>query len=302
MSQPSENSKRFRSLDDPETLRILARTLDEGIYVTDRDGRILDCNPAFLDIFGVASLAELKHFNAPDLHADPERRKQEMSILERQGSVRDFEFEIIRPDGQHRTVLDTTYQVKDPETGELFYHGVLIDITRRKELELQLREQLIRDALTGCYNRRFLLDLQDELERSEETRWGCIYIDIDHFKLYNDRHGHRSGDQVLQRMARFLMREVRAEEPVIRMGGDEFLVVLTADNAVRTETVATRLHHAAARSAPVAFSLGWAVRLEDETFDQTMERADKNLIGVRVLSRSGEWSTLPQEMERRRRP
>lgn len=280
---------------------MLTRNLGEGIYITDRDGHILDCNPAFLEIFGVASLKELEQFHAPDLLADPARRKHEMEILERDGAVRDFELEIVRPDGLRRTVLDTTYQVQDPETGEIFNHGVLIDITRRKELEDQLREQIIRDALTGCYNRRFLLDLEQDLKLSGESRWGAIFIDIDHFKLYNDRHGHRSGDQVLRRMARFLMREVRSEEPVIRMGGDEFLIVLAGENAARTEAVATRLQNAAARSAPVAFSLGWAVRDGAETFERTVERADKNLIGVRVLARSGDWASLPDEMERRRR-
>lgn len=300
-SNLSSNRKTVRSLDDPETLRLLARNLGEGIYVTDRDGRILDCNPAFLEIFGVSSLRELEQFHAPDLLANPERRTEEMALLERDGTVRDFELEIVRPDGLRRTVLDTTYSVKDDETGEVFYHGVLIDITRRKELEDQLREQILRDALTGCYNRRFLLDFEQELKAQSEARWGCIFIDIDHFKLYNDRHGHRSGDQVLQKMARFLMREVRSEEPVVRMGGDEFLIVLLGDNAGRTEAVAGRLQLAAARSAPVAFSLGWAVRAEGEAFEQTIERADKNLIGVRVLTRSGDWASLPAEMERRNR-
>lgn len=300
MTEPPR-PQRFRSLDDPETLRMLARSLGEGIYVTDREGRFLDCNPALLEVFGVASREDLQRFHVPDLLADPARRKLELEILEREGAVRDFELEIVRPDGQRRTVLDTTYQVSDPETGDIFYHGVLFDITRRKELEDQLREQLTRDALTGCYNRRFLFDLQEEIARQGETRWGCIYLDIDHFKLYNDRHGHRSGDQVLRRMARFLMREVRADEPVIRMGGDEFLIVLTGENATRTEAVAGRLQAEAARSAPVAFSLGWAVRSGDETFDQTVERADKNLIGVRVLVRSGDFAALPADMERRRR-
>ena len=298
---PDEQGRRYRSLDDPETLRLLAQTLGEGIYVTDREGRILDCNPAFLEIFGVTTLRDLEQFHASDLLADPEHRQQELAIVDRDGSVRNFELQIVRPDGQRRTVLDTTYQVKDPDTGDVFYHGVLIDITRRKELEDQLREQLTRDALTGCYNRRYLLDLAHDLKRSSEERWGCIFIDIDHFKQYNDVHGHANGDQVLQRMARFLMREVRAEEPVIRMGGDEFLIALTGANAARTENVASRLRNAAARSAPVAFSLGSADRTDGESFEQTVERADKNLIGVRVLSRSGDWASLPQEMERRRK-
>lgn len=297
----TSHGRSVRSLDDPETLRLLTRTIGEGIYITDQQGRILDCNPAFLEIFGVSSLHELEQFHAPDLLADPKRREQEMALLERDGAVRDFELEIVRPDGLHRWVLDTTYQVKDPATGEIFNHGVLIDITRRKELEEQLREQLIRDALTGCYNRRFLLDLEHDFKTQGVQQWGCVFIDIDHFKLYNDRHGHRSGDQVLRRMARFLMREVRSEEPVIRMGGDEFLIILKGENASRTEAVASRLQQAAVRSAPVAFSLGWAVRQDKESLEQTIARADENLIRVRVLARSGEWSSLPDEMERRRR-
>ena len=290
-----------RSLDDPETLRLLIRSIGEGIYITDTEGRFLDANPAFLEIFGVASLAELQRYEVPELLADPARRREEMSILANEGSVREFELEIVRPDGLRRTVLDTTYQVRDMSTGEVTYHGVLIDITRRKELEDRLREQLTRDALTGCYNRRFLFDLDEQFRAGGEERWGCIFIDIDHFKNYNDRHGHASGDQVLQRMARFLMREVRSDEPVIRLGGDEFLIVLAGENSTRTATVAERLRQQAERSAPVAFSLGWAMREGRETFEQTIERADHVLINVRVLSRSGDYATLPNSLERRKR-
>jgi diguanylate cyclase (GGDEF)-like protein/PAS domain S-box-containing protein len=300
-AKPAEARRSVRSLTDPETLRLLIRHIGEGIYITDDEGRILDCNPAFLHIFGVSSLEELQRYQVPQLLADPRQRDAEMALLTRDGAVREFELEILRPDGQRRTVLDTTFQIRDPETNDVHFHGVLIDITSRKELEDRLREQLIRDALTGCYNRRFLLDLEEELRGGGEGRWGCIFIDIDHFKLYNDRHGHASGDQVLQRMARFLMREVRSDEPVIRLGGDEFLIVLTGDNAGRTETVAERLQLAAVRSAPVAFSLGWALRADDETFEETIERADRKLINVRVLSRSGDYASLPGEMERRRR-
>ena len=118
--------------------------------------------------------------------------------------------------------------------------------------------------------------------------------------MYNDTHGHQKGDQVLARMARFLMRHVRAEEPVVRMGGDEFLVVVFGDTAERIDDVARRLQQAAARSAPVAFSLGWAHRMDGETLAQTIDRADRKLIGVRVLSRSGDYPQLPEDMERRR--
>lgn len=296
-----EEQPLYRSLDDPGTLRLLMQNLGEGIYITDPQGQILDANPAFLEIFGVSSLKELAKYKVANLLVQPEQRRLELEQLERDGSVREFELEIARPDGQRRTVLDATYAVRHPVTGEVCYHGILVDISHRKALENQLREQLTRDALTGCFNRRFLLDFGERLRDDPDGRWGCIFLDIDHFKLYNDRHGHQSGDHALQKMARFLMRQVRSEEPVIRMGGDEFLIVLTGDNASRTEDVATRLQHAAARSAPVAFSLGWAQRAGEEPFEATVDRADRKLIGVRVLSRSGDWPRLPEEMERRKR-
>jgi diguanylate cyclase (GGDEF)-like protein/PAS domain S-box-containing protein len=279
-------------------LRLLIRSIGDGIYITDSKGQFLDANAALLDIFGVASLQELQQYEVPQLLSDPGLRKKELEILATEGSVREFELEIVRPDGLRRTVLDTTYQVRDPETGEVAFHGVLFDITRRKELEDRLREQLIRDSLTGCYNRRFLFDLEAEFRAGGESRWGCIFIDIDHFKIYTPTV---ISDQVLQRMARFLMREVRSDEPVIRLGGNEFLIVLGGENSGRTTAIAERLRQAAVRSAPVAFSLGYAMREGEESFEQTIERADHVLINVRVLSRSGDYATLPSDLERRKR-
>ncbi|MGH7713910.1 MAG: diguanylate cyclase domain-containing protein, partial [Gemmatimonadaceae bacterium] len=93
------------------------------------------------------------------------------------------------------------------------------------------------------------------------------------------------------------------DEPVIRLGGDEFLLVLVGSDESRTEEVAKRLQHAAARSAAVPFSLGWAARQPGESLEETLERADRNLIGVRVLTRGGTPPfSLPAEMERRKTP
>jgi len=300
--EPLSPAPRFRSLDDIETLRLLARNLGEGIYISEPDGRILDANPAFLDIFGVSAIEELGRVHAAQLYAEPARRAEWLQLLERHGAVRDFEWELVRPDGAHRVVRDTSYMVTDAATGERFLHGILVDISARTLLERQLREQLTRDALTGCYNRRFLLDLALQLQRDPTATWGVIFLDIDHFKLYNDTHGHHEGDTVLTRIARFLMRQVRADEPVVRMGGDEFLVLLQGASADRTEEVARRLQMAAARSAPVAFSLGWAVRASGEALDSTISRADHSMIAVRVLTRSGDHMRLPEEMERRQPP
>ena len=161
-------------------------------------------------------------------------------VVEREGFARDFELQLVRPDGTLLTVLDTVYGVLDPESNEVVYHGMLVDITQRKRMEEDLRQQSMRDPLTGCFNRRYLAEMDEELSPSDSP-WGCLFIDIDHFKHYNDTHGHQMGDNTLIRMSRFLMRQVRAEEPVIRVGGDEFVIVLRGASEAQTMMVAQRV-------------------------------------------------------------
>jgi diguanylate cyclase (GGDEF)-like protein/PAS domain S-box-containing protein len=290
------NRSRFRSLSDPETLAKFAQNLGEGIYITTQDGHILDANPAFLKIFGVGTLAELKSYRVSDF-VDADVRKEEVRLVESAGSVRDRELQITRPDGGVRTVLDTWYSNTDPDTGESIFHGILVDITGRKNLETKLVEQSIRDPLTGCYNRRHLATMYST-PRDDSAGWGCIYVDIDHFKQYNDVNGHAAGDAVLIKMSRFLMRHVRAEEPVVRMGGDEFLITLFDTDPAATERVARRLEKAGAERGPGSFSLGWAAREEGEKLEETVNRADRELIQIRVVRRPGTYTRrTPQNTE-----
>ena len=260
--------------------------LQEGMYIATLDGKIVDANPAFLEMFGAQSLRELKGFHTSDF-LKPELRAKEMALLERMGSIRDVELQLTRPDGEVRTVVDSAYLTIDPKSGEKFCHGIMVDITHRKDLQTQLQELSIRDPLTGCYNRRYLNTLVRKCDSVPDSEWGCIYMDIDHFKQFNDKHGHSEGDSVLVKMARYLMRHVRAEEAVVRIGGDEFLVVLCDAGEEQTKQVANRLRAAAPTSAPAQFSMGWAARRPREPFELTMQRADRRLLAVRIDERKG---------------
>jgi diguanylate cyclase (GGDEF)-like protein/PAS domain S-box-containing protein len=296
MSQP-----RFRSLSDPDALRSFVQNLREAIYITNERGDVLDGNPAFFNLLGVRSMNELQSYGANELVVDPARRLAQLELIEREGFVRDFELQLVRPDGTLITVLDTVYSVKDPESGQTVYHGILVDITQRKAMEEELRQQSMRDPLTGCFNRRYLADVDMELSPSDSP-WGALFIDIDHFKTYNDTHGHAMGDNTLIRMSRFLMRQVRAEEPVIRVGGDEFVILLRGASEAQTMMVAQRMQAAALRTAPVPFSLGWAWREPAENLMGTVHRADQNLLAVRVIERTptrilGAVSKEPNSLE-----
>lgn len=297
MTKPAagaDRAMRFRSLKDPEALRALMENLRESFYILNARGEVVDANPAFLAMLGVQTLQDLESYSLSDMIADPKRRIEALDILDTTGAVRDFELNIVRPDGAVRTVLDSCYACSDSASGELFYHGVMVDITDRKRQEDALREQSVRDPLTGCFNRRYLEQIEPELE-SSDAPFGCIFVDIDHFKQYNDMHGHVLGDTTLVRMSRFLMRQVRAEEPVIRLGGDEFLLLLRPADEAAVEMVARRLQLAAIRTAPVPFSLGWSARQANESVQQTINRADQRLLSVRVIERAGKRGGTPPE-------
>lgn len=96
-------------------------------------------------------------------------------------------------------------------------------------LQRSLHEQANRDALTGLFNRRYLIDtFERELSRcAREGQPLCLMlIDVDHFKQVNDGHGHQIGDLVLQELGRLLAREARQEDVACRFGGEEFVILL----------------------------------------------------------------------------
>ncbi len=287
---------RFRSLQHAETLRQFVEKLREGIYITDARGRILDANPACLEIFGVGSLEQLQGLCVHDLFTDASRRAEELNLLAREGSVREFELVVRQPDGGERPVLDSCRRVRDPETGEVLFHGILVDITHRKQLESRFHEQSLLDPLTGCFNRRYLTEVEKRLESSHS--WGTIVVDVDHFKDYNDAFGHQAGDEVLIKVSRFLQQNARAGDAVVRMGGDEFLLLLFGASARFVAEVGRRLRTSAAEQGIPVFSVGWATRHAGESLERTIDHADRELLQIRLFERRSRQQRLRGERHR----
>lgn len=109
-----------------------------------------------------------------------------------------------------------------------------------------LRSQAIRDPLTNLYNRRYLEEMMErETRRAVRSEQGLGVLMLDHFKTFNDTHGHDAGDTVLCETASFLLKSVRAEDIVCRFGGEEFVIILpVADlnaSQARAERIRSRL-------------------------------------------------------------
>ena len=129
-----------------------------------------------------------------------------------------------------------------------------------------LEEELMRDALTGAYNRRFMDRVLNERLASNirsETPMGILFLDVDGFKHINDQHGHQVGDEALCHVAKILHNCVRKWDNVIRYGGDEFLVAMMRVADVEVENIAERIrgeiHNARLKGHPtvrLASSIG----------------------------------------------
>ncbi len=123
----------------------------------------------------------------------------------------------------------------------------------------EARNSGLRDPLTGLANRR---SLEIQMAKSIEAarRYGeklsAIMLDIDHFKQYNDKHGHLEGDRLLVEIADILLKEMRTADYVFRYGGEEFLVILPQTDLTMACDVAERLRKSVESAAGVTISLG----------------------------------------------
>jgi diguanylate cyclase (GGDEF)-like protein/PAS domain S-box-containing protein len=141
-----------------------------------------------------------------------------------------LEYRLIARDGRVVHLRDEGVIVVDEHGKPLYLHGYLLDITREREAEQQLRQLALYDPLTGLANRAFFherLKHAIKLRHAEGHATGLLYIDLDDFKGINDRWGHDLGDEVLREIGQRIERFVRPGDTAARLGGDEFAVVLT---------------------------------------------------------------------------
>jgi diguanylate cyclase (GGDEF)-like protein len=178
----------------------------------------------------------------------------------------------------------------------------LRDMTDQKRAEAALKTLAASDGLTGLANRRsFDQTLAAEWSRAERTKkpLSLALVDVDHFKLYNDLHGHQKGDECLRAVASILGETaLRPADLSARYGGEEFAVVMPETDQKAAVKVAERLRgtlaklqlaHGAAGARPnVTFSIGIATRIPDETVcaDWLLMKADEALYAAKHAGRN----------------
>jgi diguanylate cyclase (GGDEF)-like protein len=274
---------------DVETMQGLFGNLKMGFYVINVQGEFLDATPEFLDFFGLTSVKELRSRNAKEL-LQLEPFALSLDLLHTDRLVRQFHVPVQSSLSRDRWMVDLICRRMAQQSGELQFYGVLIEVgdcmhLPKDKAEDPEEEQNFRDPLTGAFNRSYL----ERFERyafEHRKIWGCIYIYIDHFRQYCERYGVEAGIDVVQKMARFLMRHSRSSDAIVRTGDGEFMILLDEVAPSMMGKISKRIRTAALGQAPIPFSLGYAMRQGNEPLDQTIVMTSRDLAPVQVLHRT----------------
>lgn len=284
----SESERRYR---------FIVENVSDLIMLIDVDGLCRFASPSVGNLLGYA--AEELHSLAliellpPDEAPRVQRRIHEAS---RMGSDLQLELRVRHAQGYYMWVETHCSPYINPASGRYeWLLAVSRDITDRKLREMKLHELSTTDSLTGALNRgAFLGCLKTTLEPTDTmpSRLSLVIFDIDHFKTTNDTWGHAAGDLVLASLGEICRSTLRSHDIFGRIGGEEFALVLTGQSLQESAVLAERLRRKF-EEVRVEFhgewlsftaSFGIAERLDGESLDDLMHRAD---MGLYVAKRQG---------------
>lgn len=215
------------------------------IFIANLDGRIKTANESSRELLGY-SPNELKRMRLSDIVVHSKDKMKIENSLRREATVRDYELELQRKDGNVFHALVTLTLRKNDRNVVTEMQGTIHDISAIKQAErahIRAREyeQLaLTDPLTNIYNRRFFDEIAGkEIERTKRSNsfLTIVIFDIDHFKKVNDAFGHLTGDQVLTNLAFICQTNMRSMDVFARYGGEEFIILMPdtdSDSAYQT--------------------------------------------------------------------
>ncbi len=262
-----------------------------------RSGRFTYLSPSYFELTGFTVEEGLA--NELSAHVMPESNAATRKFLEK--SQNDF---LENPSAQKHYLMEVRLQCKDGngiwveisikhrynKDGEIETVGVSRNIEERKQAENDIRYLSYHDQLTGLFNRRFYEEELGKMKFQKNLPFTLILCDINVLKLTNDAFGHMTGDDLLKRFADVLTGELRSGDVAARIGGDEFVLLLSKTDRTGAEKLAACIREGIERSnaensdSPIlSVSFGWAVKdNEDEKFETIFLRAEERMYSQKL--------------------
>lgn len=295
------------NLGGEELFRTLLDNLRDGVYFVDRDRQIQYWNKAAERISGFSD-EEVTGSHCYDnilVHVDTDGNslclgRCPLAAAMEDGQPRNAIIYMKHKEGHRVPVNVTVAAIRDAAGNIIGGLETFSDNTHAmaalRDIE-SLREQALLDPLTGVGNRRYtaqILELKVAEARQRKTHVAVVFLDIDHFKLVNDRYGHQVGDVVLKMVARTLAHAMRANDFLGRWGGEEFVAVLPDVQFPALQQTAERLRALVEKSSrdvskqklAVTVSAGAALSKAGDDADSLLARADEALYASKRAGRN----------------
>jgi diguanylate cyclase (GGDEF)-like protein/PAS domain S-box-containing protein len=297
-----------------DSLRQAGQVFDharDAILLVDRAHRVLAANRAYTELTGY-SAEEVIGVELPSLRLGVQERVFYDRLRDHVDDHGHWEGELwgMRRDGSTIPIRAVLSAITDQNGQASSYMLMLSDISERQRAVEQARHQAEHDALTGLPNRTLFMDRLGQALAGvarQRRQFALMFIDLDHFKAVNDKHGHEAGDAVLQEVANRLRRCVRRVDTVSRLGGDEFVVLLADIGGVdQAAHVAATIMQSVGRpieaevgSLSLSVSIGIAICPSDGEDPKTLLRhADVAMYHAKESGRSA-FHFFSQEMNSR---
>lgn len=295
-------------LDRESQFRLLVENTRDITWRVDLEGRFTYVNPSVIYTLGYTPEEVLGRsmfeFLSPAYHAEVldrlMKRKAGTFILPH------LQVETRNKTGDYVFLELNTTPLYDEQGQLCAIQGVARDISDRKRAEDRLIYFANHDPLTGLYSRRrFQEELEQQLQESLQSQLSAavLFIDLDHFKLANDRYGHAVGDNLLKRVAESIQKNLRASDRAARLHGDEFGVILTQIGHTEALEIAERMMQTIATIqlpvpdgiCRVGASIGIAMIPEHgQDTESVLANADRAMYQAKLLGRNQIHAYAPQ--------
>ncbi|PKO12312.1 MAG: hypothetical protein CVU39_25035 [Chloroflexi bacterium HGW-Chloroflexi-10] len=268
-----------------ERFRSVVQTATDAIVTADASGKIVTWNRGAVNIFQYSETEILGRpltLLMPEVYRDKHQAGMQQLAT---GGEPHIIGQIVKIIGLRKDGVEIPIELvlsKWQSGKEMFFTGIIRDISERQKLEDTLLYQSTHDFLTGLFNRQYF---ETEIERLQQNRKfpiSILMMDVDGLKKINDTLGHSAGDDLLRRLAQVLRDVFRREDLVARIGGDEFVAILPNTNSAMAIQVMQRLKSSIDQNnlnypayQTLNLSIGAACRDESSSLDEILKLADQ---------------------------
>ena len=273
----------------PAAFNMAVDTMDDALFVLDTDWGFIYCNQKAMELFPV-----LRKYSGTELITQVPEWPVELGPDGERSCIFSMEDSAGEKIVLQRAVVGTIHGKNGNAIGVMInFH----DVTEITEMLNQLEAQAITDPLTGVYNRRYFSTMvEQQMIMASRHKWslGILLLDIDHFKIVNDVHGHLAGDHVLVSVVQAVVRQLRAHDIMARYGGEEFVILSVEKKETDLLAFGNRLRKVVenerilfnGKEIKVTASFGAIMVPPNHTYKAVMESVDKAMYKAKDCGRN----------------